>query len=99
MNNDETSEMINNLRWMDRSITNSAANLIEQQAERIEKLVKYSRRLEDMCDELLAHCDKENGECSICSAIVCPYNCPMHFHHDGCPSCSNDDATIEKEQG
>lgn len=44
-------------------------------------------RLSGVCDALLNHCDKENGECSVCSAIVCEHNDPYHFHHDGCPSC------------
>jgi hypothetical protein len=35
----------------------------------------------------LSHCDKEGGECSVCSRIICPQQDPMHFHHDGCPSC------------
>jgi hypothetical protein len=26
-------------------------------------------------------------ECSHCSSVVCPHNDPLHFHHDGCPSC------------
>jgi len=38
-------------------------------------------------DALLAHCDKEGGECSECSKIICPHKDEMHFHHDGCPSC------------
>lgn len=45
-------------------------------------------RMEEMVDRLLAHCDKEGGECCQCSTIVCPHKDPMHFHHDGCPSCS-----------
>ena len=41
-----------------------------------------------MIDALLNHCDKESGECSVCSVIVCPHKDSFHFHHDGCPSCS-----------
>lgn len=39
-------------------------------------------------DALLNHCDKDNGECHQCSAIICPHHDGMHFHHDGCPSCA-----------
>lgn len=39
---------------------------------------------------LLNHCDKESGECSKCSKIICPHKDEMHFHHDGCPSCYQD---------
>lgn len=28
-------------------------------------------------------------ECSACSIRECPHEDPMHFHHDGCPSCSS----------
>lgn len=31
------------------------------------------------------------GECcDQCAEIFCPYGEPLHFHHDGCPCCSND---------
>jgi hypothetical protein len=26
-------------------------------------------------------------ECQECARIVCFSNDPLHFHHDGCPSC------------
>lgn len=26
-------------------------------------------------------------ECTLCSVIHCPDHEPLHFHHDGCPSC------------
>lgn len=28
------------------------------------------------------------GECMACARIVCPEADPLHFHHDGCPSCA-----------
>lgn len=37
-------------------------------------------------DKALAECP--DAECRLCSAIVCPDGDPMHFHHDGCPSCA-----------
>jgi hypothetical protein len=27
-------------------------------------------------------------ECETCSIKNCPENNPLHFHHDGCPSCT-----------
>lgn len=35
-------------------------------------------------DKILAGCP--DAECAECSAIICPYGDPMHFHHDGCPT-------------
>lgn len=42
-------------------------------------------------DKLLNHCDKEGGECSECAKIICPHEDTLHFHHDGCPSCTEDE--------
>jgi hypothetical protein len=36
-------------------------------------------------DEALAACP--DPECHECARIVCPWSEPLHFHHDGCPSC------------
>jgi hypothetical protein len=33
-------------------------------------------------------------ECGVCSALLCPHDNVMHFHHDGCPSCDEDEATL-----
>jgi hypothetical protein len=35
---------------------------------------------------LMARCTQ--FECAACAWIVCPWHDPLHFHHDGCPSCS-----------
>lgn len=48
--------------------------------------------LRNQIDRLLAHCP--DGECATCGEIICPHGGTMHFHHDGCPSC----AEQEKEQ-
>lgn len=32
-------------------------------------------------------CEAESGECSLCAILDCPHADPMHYHHDGCPSC------------
>lgn len=31
-----------------------------------------------------------DGECGVCAIFDCPYNCPFHYHHDGCPECNRD---------
>jgi hypothetical protein len=46
-------------------------------------------------DRLLAHCP--DGECATCGEIICPHGGAMHFHHDGCPSCS-EHGEAEREQ-
>lgn len=62
------------------------AKIITKAAENARKLREFDRLLA-MVDALLNHCDKDGGECHVCSQIVCPYKDPLHFHHDGCPSC------------
>lgn len=39
-------------------------------------------------DAILNACTEESGECSKCGVICCPLKDSMHFHHDGCPSCT-----------
>jgi hypothetical protein len=69
------------------------ANLIRKAGERQRKLQDYDRvvaelaRMRVIADALLNHCDKDGGECRVCSEICCPLKDPLHFHHDGCPSC------------
>lgn len=29
-------------------------------------------------------------ECEVCGAKDCPMGEPLHYHHDGCPSCDLD---------
>jgi len=31
--------------------------------------------------------DCPDQECPVCGIRSCPHGDPMHFHHDGCPSC------------
>ncbi len=56
--------------------------------EKAKSIDKERDGLREMADKLINHCDKEGGECSECSEIVCPDKCKLHFHHDGCPICS-----------
>lgn len=39
-----------------------------------------------LTDALLNECT--DPECLVCGLIVCPYQEPLHFHHDGCPACA-----------
>lgn len=39
----------------------------------------------NLSDEILNEC--KDAECVVCGAIACPGGEPLHFHHDGCPSC------------
>lgn len=41
-------------------------------------------------------CGRE--ECDLCSVIDCPHNEPLHYHHDGCPSCDSSPADGEIER-
>lgn len=71
-----------------RSIEARAAQ-IRKAGENARKVREFDRLLA-MVDALLNHCDKDGGECHVCSQIVCPHKDPLHFHHDGCPSCSQE---------
>lgn len=51
----------------------------------VEKLEAENAELYQKLDALLAHCP--NNECGTCGSIICDHKDPMHFHHDGCPSC------------
>lgn len=34
--------------------------------------------------------DCPDHECYLCGFQECPHKEPLHFHHDGCPACSQD---------
>lgn len=36
-----------------------------------------------------------DGESEVASVIACPHREPLHFHHDGCPACVEDEQTDE----
>jgi hypothetical protein len=61
-----------------------------QMAEPVSAMKREILLLRGMVDALINHCDKESGECSVCSFIVCPHKDLFHFHHDGCPACSTE---------
>lgn len=50
----------------------------------------------------VAHCTGDietckNDECMICGVRDCPYNEPLHYHHDGCPACFFADQVRESD--
>jgi uncharacterized Zn finger protein (UPF0148 family) len=44
---------------------------------------------EAICQQRVTHNVEtcKNSECIYCGMKKCPYGEPLHFHHDGCPSC------------
>jgi hypothetical protein len=60
-----------------------AATMLRQQQAEIEKLKETVYKLLDHCDD---------PECWECGKIICPYGGEMHFHHDGCPTCTQMEA-------
>ena len=57
--------------------------------DKMDTLDAEIRRLHAVIDKLLAHCG--DPECYECGEAVCPHGEPLHFHHDGCPACCQDD--------
>lgn len=55
-----------------------------------------SGEVDETIDGLLNSHDPEI--CEQCGWIFCPYNEPLHFHHDGCPCCTYD-GPMEKLEG
>ena len=35
--------------------------------------------------------DPELEECTYCGFNDCPHDEPLHYHHDGCPACINEE--------
>ena len=38
-----------------------------------------------------AVCDETDETCIACAMRDCPRREPLHYHHDGCPACDNQD--------
>ena len=38
-----------------------------------------------------------NEECMVCGVRECPNNEPLHYHHDGCPACWQEQEKIDNE--
>lgn len=53
------------------------------------ELQKLLQRVDQDLEYLLAQCP--DPECSTCGMLICPRGDPMHYHHDGCPSCAEDE--------
>lgn len=72
------------IKYILHDLTHAEACLKERDAE-IERLNK-------LVDWHINHCEKNGGECIECSIQHCPRKEPLHFHHDGCPSCTLEEA-------
>lgn len=86
----------------DRTTTvDKFANIMREMANQLIQLANHNNvHIDDACemlDEVIAFSDKRinalldkcgDGECPVCSSIICPDGDVMHFHHDGCPSCA-----------
>lgn len=47
-------------------------------------------------------CNDERGdgdeECLACGVRDCPYDEPLHYHHDGCPACIFEDEQKDEDE-
>ncbi len=62
------------------------AKRLQDENESLKAIIASDER---KLDALLNHCD--DGECATCAQIICPHGDGMHFHHDGCPTCAQED--------
>lgn len=67
--------------------------LLDVTEKDLSKVKAENAALHEKLDKLLAHCP--DGECAECSKIICPHECELHFHHDGCPACAEHEAEQE----
>lgn len=61
--------------------------------EALRHLHEYGRDPKDgtLSAEVMVQTCPRN-ECVYCGIICCPHQEMMHFHHDGCPACIEDEA-------
>jgi hypothetical protein len=59
---------------------------ITPEFEALHRRIALAKSAGSLTDELLQQCS--DCECIVCGVIVCPHADFLHFHHDGCPSCS-----------
>jgi hypothetical protein len=78
-------EVFMNCLVRDEGRARNAAIIAAANPAAILELCAEVRRLRESVDKLLAHCP--DPECFTCGEAVCPHGEPLHFHHDGCPSC------------
>lgn len=62
------------------------------------KMVKIMQKADAYCPDADEHqsfaqrmldCECCDEDCQACSVRDCPYDEPLHYHHDGCPACYN----------
>lgn len=85
-------ELVDKVRWGVDHLCDAHERRITELKAEIEALRKQVADDERKLDALLAHCD--DGECGTCGQIICPHGDGMHFHHDGCPSCAQHEASM-----
>lgn len=77
------------LRLAARS-TRRDGDLIERQTATIGRAVEEYREVSATLNAIMSYHVRHEGphdECCTCGMFACPENDPLHFHHDGCPSC------------
>lgn len=65
--------------WMEPRKMESASNGIKLREVRAWHMAVTEK-------DVAGECVAESGECSLCGILDCPYDDPLHYHHDGCPS-------------
>ncbi len=55
------------------------------------EIAELRMRLDALRDAHPRECCAD-AECMVCGVLECPECEPLHFHHDGCPACSMEDA-------
>jgi hypothetical protein len=69
-------------------------------ADHVPLLAALSVGWTEAADRFVNACTRDQGECYECSWICCPHQDEMHFHHDGCPSCAEDEfVRFDEEDG
>lgn len=68
-------------------------NMSDDEKKEIDNLVgEFMNFIFDISKEGFKHtCDDGDDECMLCAMDDCPHEDPLHYHHDGCPSCSMDE--------
>lgn len=56
------------------------------QFEALHRRIAAAKEDGTLTDALLNEC--QECECIVCGTLLCPHEDPLHFHHDGCPSCA-----------
>lgn len=66
-----------------------------KEADKLLKKILAIKQFHNQVDENGECIDKE---CTICAIIFCPFNEPLHYHHDGCPACFAEEIDKNKKE-